>query len=198
MRNVISRLMPAMLLLLASAAVYGQGATPAGSKIVIVDTAAFFNEKTGISRIVTAAKNLNTELAGRRAEVQQIVARVDAVNKELEALQANAVKGIPVDERTFQTKAQELDRLKREGKYKEDDFNAWAQKRQSETVGPVYSDVLRVLGEYVKSRDYGIIFDAAKDQSGLLIYASEKFDITKDFIAFYNARPATTIAPVPR
>lgn len=196
MRTVISRILPALFLTLATSALFGQAAP--GSKIVIVDTAAFFNEKTGITRIVAASKTLNTELSGRRAEVQQIVTRIEAVNKELETFRANAAKGIPFDERLFQTKADEFERLKREGKYKEDDFNAFAQKRQSELVGPAYSDAMRVLGEYVKSKDYGIIFDASKDQTGMLIYASEKFDITRDFVAFYNARPATTIAPVPR
>ena len=89
-------------------------------------------------------------------------------------------------------------RLKREGKYQEDEFNALAQKRQSEIVGPVYSEVLKTLGEYVKSKDFGLLFDASKDQSGMLIYASEKYDITKEFITYYNTRPVTAIAPVPR
>ena len=111
---------------------------------------------------------------------------------------ANAGKGIPVDERSFQTKVDELEGLKRQGKFKEDEYNAFAQKLQNDTVGPVYSEVLRTLGDYVKSHDYGILFDASKDQSGFLIFASEKYDITRDFIAFYNARPVTAIAPVPR
>lgn len=172
-----------------------QGAT--ASKIVIVDTAAFFNEKTGITRIVSASKSLTAELAGKRGEVQLIVQRVDALSKEIDTLRGNAGRGIPVDERTFQGKIDELERLKREGKYKEDEFNAHAQKRQNEVVGPVYSEVLKVLGEYVKLKDYGILFDASKDQSGMLIYASEKFDITRDFINYFNTRPVTSISSVP-
>lgn len=174
------------------------GQTTAPSKIVIIDTAAFFNEKSGITKIVAAAKTLSTDLAGRRSEVQALVARIDVLNKEIEVFRSNAAKGIPIDEKTFQTKVDEVERLKREGKYKEDEFNAHAQKRQTEIVGPVYSEVLRTLGEYVKTKDYGIIFDASKDQSGLLIFASEKYDITREFIAYYNARPLTAIAPVPR
>lgn len=170
----------------------------AANKIVVIDTAAFFNEKTGITKIITASRNLSSELAPKRAAVQQIVAKIDALNKELTTFQSNASKGIPVDEKTVQGKVEELDRLKREGKYQEDEFNAFAQKRQNEIVGPVYSEVLKSLGDYVKSKDYGLLFDASKDQSGMLIFASEKFDITKDFITFYNTRPVTAIAPVPR
>lgn len=170
----------------------------AANKIVVIDTAAFFNEKTGITKIITASRNLSSELAPKRAAVQQIVAKIDALNKELTTFQSNASKGIPVDEKTVQGKVEELDRLKREGKYQEDEFNAFAQKRQNEIVGPVYSEVLKSLGDYVKSKDYGLLFDASKDQSGMLIFASEKFDITRDFITFYNTRPVTAIAPVPR
>jgi Skp family chaperone for outer membrane proteins len=181
--------------LLTSAA--GAQTQAAASKIVVVDTAAFFNEKAGITKIVTAAKALSTELAPRRAEVQRLAQRVDALNKEVETLRGNAGRGIPVDQKTFQNKVDELERAKREGKYQEDEFNAHAQKRQSETVGPVYSEVLRALGEYVKSKDYGILFDASKDQGGMLLYASEKFDITRDFITFFNTRPVTSISSVP-
>ena len=173
-------------------------AQAAANKIVVIDTAAFFNEKTGITKIITASRNLSSELAPKRAAVQQIVAKIDALNKELTTFQSNASKGIPVDEKTVQGKVEELDRLKREGKYQEDEFNAFAQKRQNEIVGPVYSEVLKSLGDYVKSKDYGLLFDASKDQSGMLIFASEKFDITRDFITFYNTRPVTAIAPVPR
>jgi Skp family chaperone for outer membrane proteins len=166
-------------------------------KIVVVDTAAFFNEKTGITKIVSASKALATDLSARRTEVQRLVQRVDALTKELDTLRGNAGRGIPVDEKSFQSKVEELERLKREGKYQQDEFNALAQKRQSEIVGPVYSEVLKALGEYVKSKDYGILFDASKDQDGLLLYASEKYDITKDFITYFNTRPVTSISSVP-
>ncbi|MEQ1603976.1 MAG: OmpH family outer membrane protein [Pyrinomonadaceae bacterium] len=188
-----------VILFLAFASVNSSAqAQPSAIKIVVIDTAVFFNEKLGITKIVSASKTLANELAPKRSAVQQLVARIDTLNKEMAAFQANAAKGIPVDEKTVQGKVDELERLKREGKYQEDEFNARAQKRQSEIVGPVYSEVLRSLGEYVKSKDYGIVFDASKDQTGVLLFASEKYDITKDFINYYNTRPVTAIAPVPR
>lgn len=166
-------------------------------RIVIVDTVAFFNEKTGITRIINASRQLTTELAPRRAEVTALIARNEAVNKELAAMQQNTSSGIPVDPKAAQAKVEEADRLKREGKFRQDEFNAWAEKRQQQVVGPVYADVMRVLSDYIKTKGFGLVFDASKDQSGFLIYATEQHDITKDFIAFYNSRPPTTIAPVP-
>jgi Skp family chaperone for outer membrane proteins len=195
MRSPIHFLVLIVLLLSTAAGIQAQAAA---SKIVVVDTAAFFNEQNGITRIITASKTLTTNLASERAKVQAVIQRVEALTKELETIRGNAGRGIPVDEKSFQSKMADLESLKREGKFFEDEFNALARKRQNEIVGPVYSDVLRVLGEYVKTKDYGILFDAAKDQSGMLLFVSEKFDITKDFIAFYNARPVTSITAVPK
>ncbi|MFT3743822.1 MAG: OmpH family outer membrane protein [Pyrinomonadaceae bacterium] len=197
---LLKRLFILSLVVLAFTSVHisAQAQAATSSKIVIIDTSVFFNEKLGITKIVAASKTLTAELAPKRSVVEQFVARIDALNKEMAAFQANASKGIPVDEKAAQSKFDELERLKREGKFQEDEYNVYAQKRQSEIVGPVYSEVLKSLGEYVKSKDYGILFDASKDQTGILIYASDKYDITKEFIAFYNARPVTAIAPVPR
>lgn len=183
-----------------SAQVYAQAGQPAGttSKIVVVDTAAFFDEKSGITRILTAAKTLSTELTPKRTDLQQMVSRVQVVEKEVATFRENVGKGIPVDERTAQAKVAELERMKLEYKYKEDDYNSYAQKRQGQVVGPEYSAALKALGEYVKSKGYGIVFDVSKDQNGFLIFATEQFDITRDFITFYNTRPPSAINSVPK
>ena len=180
--------------------VCAQPAQPAGagSKIVMIDTAAFFDEKSGITRILTAAKNLTAEFAGKKSELQQIIARSQQVEKEVASFRDNVAKGIPFDEKAATAKVEELDRLKREGKFKEDEYNANVQKRQTQVVGPEYSAALKGLNEYVNSKGYGMVFDVAKDQSRMLMFVTPQFDITKDFIAFYNARPPTAINSVPK
>lgn len=41
---------------------------------------------------------------------------------------------------------------------------------------------------------HSTIFDAGKlTDTGILLGVDEKIDLTKDFIAFYNARPAATV-----
>ena len=168
------------------------------SKIVIVDTAAFFNEKSGITRILTAANSLSNELAPKRTELQQVIARVQQVEKEVAIFRENVAKGIPIDEKAAQAKVEELERLKREGKYKEDEFNTLAQKRQTQVVGPEYSAALKALGDYVKLKGFGLVFDASKDQNGMLLFATEQYDITKEFVTYYNTRPPTAINSVPK
>ena len=88
-----------------------------------------------------------------------------------------------------------MEKLQREGKFKQDEFKNFTEKRQNELLGPPYSEVLKVLEEYLKSKNFGLVFDVSKDQSGMLIFATEQYNITRDFIAFYNSRPATATTP---
>ncbi len=193
-----SVLISTFLLLTAASFSANAQVQPAVSKIVIVNTAAFFEEKGGITRIINASKQLNNELSPRRAEVQQVITKLDSLSKEIDVIRSNAAKGIPIDEKAAQAKIDEVERLKIEGKYKEDDYNAFAQKKQNEIVGPAYADAMKSLGEYIKSKGLGLVFDVSKDQNGILIFAADQYDITKDFITFYNTKPPTAINSVPK
>lgn len=185
--------------LLLVGAVSGQVASaPSAAKVVVVKTEAFFDDKAGITSIITASKKVSADLSQKRNDLQQLIARIGVLEKELTTFRDNVDKGLPVDGKTVQAKVDELERLKREGKFQQDEFNALAQKTQNQIVGPVYADVMRTLGDYIKSKGYDIVFDISKDQGGMLIYATVQYDITKDFILFYNARPPTTITSVPK
>jgi Skp family chaperone for outer membrane proteins len=169
--------------------------TQTTNKIVIVDTASFFDDKTGITKIIAAKKQLDIEVTPKRNELQQLITRTQSLEKDIQNLQANIEKKIPIDEKAAQAKVDELERLRREGKFKEEEYNKFVQRRQTEIVGPPFAEAMRALETYIKSKGYGIVFDASKDQNGFLIFATEQYEITKDFIAFYNARPATPGAP---
>ncbi|MFZ1701927.1 MAG: OmpH family outer membrane protein [Pyrinomonadaceae bacterium] len=187
-----------LLLLLGGIAIGQTGTAPTAAKVVVVKTEAFFDDKAGIASIIAASKKVSADLSEKRTNLQQLIARIGVLEKELTTFRENVDKGLPVDGKTVQAKVDELERLKREGKFQQDEFNAFAQKTQNQIVGPVYADVMKTLGEYIKSKGYDIVFDISKDQEGMLIYATVQYDITKDFIVFYNARPPTTITSVPK
>ncbi len=49
------------------------------------------------------------------------------------------------------------------------------------------------MQEFAKQKGYALILDAANlDKAGLLLAFDEKYNITAEFITFYNARPAGT------
>lgn len=160
------------------------------SKIVIVDTSAFFLDKTGITRIINASKQLDNELAPKRNELQQMATRSQNLEREIESLKKNVQNKVPIDEKAANAKVDELEKIRREGKFKQDEYNSLAKTRQEQVLGPIYADTMKVLAEYIKSKGFGMVFDVSKDQNGMLIFATEQYDITKDFIAFYNLRPA--------
>ncbi|NJM52314.1 MAG: OmpH family outer membrane protein [Blastocatellia bacterium] len=165
------------------------------SKIVIVDTSAFFTDKTGITRIINASKQLDSELGPKRNELQQLVTRTQNLEKEIETLQRNVQNKVPVDQKSAQAKVDELERLRREGKFKQDEYNSLVKNRQEQLLGPPYAETMKSLAEYIKTKGFGIVFDVSKDQNGMLIFATEQYDITRDFIAFYNSRPVTATTP---
>ncbi len=51
---------------------------------------------------------------------------------------------------------------------------------------------MKALNEYAKAKGYAVILDGVKlDQAQILLGFDEKYNVTQDFITYYNARPAT-------
>lgn len=200
MRKSILLTSSLLIVLAASVGAIAQ-ATPAPAsqpgRIVIINTAAFFDEKAGITRIVAAGKQVNTELATKRTEVQALVTRLKGLESEIATARTNVQKGIPVDQNAIQAKIIEFERLQREGKFREEEYSAAAQKRQNEIVGPQFGAALQALNGFIKQKGYGMVFDVSKNREGFLMFATDQYDITKEFIAFFNARPITAAAAVP-
>ncbi|MCY7375043.1 MAG: OmpH family outer membrane protein, partial [Pyrinomonadaceae bacterium] len=71
--------------------------------------------------------------------------------------------------------------------------NAKSERREPAIMGPIRQHIGNALQEFAKKNGYMMILDAAKlDGAGLLLAFDEKYDATKDFITFFNARPAAT------
>ena len=73
----------------------------------------------------------------------------------------------------------------------------------AQATDPINQDIVKALNEYAKQKGYALILDGAKlEQAGILLGFDDKFDVTKDFIVFYNGRGtsapgATTAATTP-
>lgn len=189
-----------------SSTTYSQaGAQPAGApktpvagaqtatltKIGIVNSLAFADEKLGITKFINATKALNAEFAPVQTELSGMNTKLEGLAKEIETLRSQAAGGkVPIDEKVYQTKMDEAERLQRDIKFKQEDAKARLQRRQVAVLDPVMQDIGKGLTEYSKQKGFLIIFDIAKDEAGLIIaIGDEKIDVTKDFITFYNARP---------
>jgi Skp family chaperone for outer membrane proteins len=175
--------------------------TSTTTRIAVINTLAFDDEKEGILKYVNALNALEKEFQPARNELQAMANKLETLTKEYNTLLEEANKpNSPISPQTLQTKREEIERLQREAKFKQDDANARYQSRYNAVVGPILQDIMKAMQEYAKQKGYALIFDAAKlDEVNLILaVGDEKIDVTKDFIKFYNSRPASTTTTTPR
>ena len=168
------------------------GAIPAGgSKIGWLDTGAFADEKDGVTKYITALRALDNEMKPRVTELQTIQTRLKTISDDLAKMQANTA--VPVDPKTAQAKQDEGQRLQREFDFKKKEYDAAVEKRTGEVLGPVSADISKAIQDYAKLKGYAVVLDInALAQQNAILALDATANITKDFIIYYNARPATT------
>lgn len=154
------------------------------TKIALVDTDEFLNEKNGIVRLVTAAKKVEGEFQPRRTELQGLQSQIDKMTADLQ-------KAAPVQDPKVSAQQQDaIDQKKKELQRKGEDAQAAYQKRLQEMLGPVYDEIGKALDAYAKAHGITLILDVTKIQG--IVSASESLDITKPFISEFNSKnPAT-------
>ena len=169
----------------------------ATGKVGIVNTQAFDADKVGITKYVNAMNALEKELQPDITALQTMANKLQTLQTDIAKLQdqARANPNVPIKPETVNPKLEEYDKLGREFKFKQEEYKAKAERRQAAVMGPVRLDIGNALQEFAKKNGYMMILDASKlDGAGLLLAFDEKYDITKDFITFYNTRPAATAA----
>jgi outer membrane protein len=183
---------------ISASSVFAQGAKPAATpgtapaqtgnvpdtKIALVDTDEFLNEKTGITRLVSAAKKVEGEFQVRRNELQTLQQQIQKATDDL-------AKVANVQSPTVSQQQQEkIDQLKKDYQRKGEDAQSAYQKRLQEMLGPVYDEIGKALDAYAKAHGITLILDVTKIQG--IVSASESLDITKPFINEFNSKnPAT-------
>lgn len=197
------RLIAASFIFAAAFAVSAFAQATDTGKIGLVNAFAFEDPKTGITKLVTASTALETEFKAPAAELETMYNRIQALQKEITDIQ-NQINDpkFPGDktklQATGQAKADEYEKMGRNFKVKQEDLKASIDRRRQIVVGPIYNDVMKALQEFAVKNGYSVILDGAKlEEAQILMAFNNKYDVTKDFITYYNARPAGTAAAVP-
>lgn len=182
------------LIFAAFLAVSASAQTTGGDKIGLVAWGAFEDPTKGIKKYATALAALDKEFEPIVNELRTMLTRYQTLKTELENLTKQMQeKKIPINEATLQTKADELGQLERDIKKKDEDRKARYQSRFNILIGPIQEDIFKALQEYAEKNGYAVILDGAKlQEAGVLLGWAKTANITESFIAFYNARPATT------
>jgi len=183
----------AVLLLAADSFAQGASAPPASGKIGLISISAFGDEKAGITKfraglavVEKAVEPLNNELAS-------LGTRYQTATTDFQNMQKNPATKPDV----IRAKQDEIQNLQTTIKRKQEDGKAFYNKIYSDTMSPIMNDIFKGLNEYAKQKGYAVILDGAKlEQADILLGFDDRYDITKDFIVFYNARPAGSPANV--
>ena len=161
---------------------------------VYVNTEAFYDQKAGITKLVIAATKVETEFAVKIKELRDGSTKLEGISKEL----ANLSKLPPAqfNQAAFTAKRDEGETLERDLKYKKEDLERAIAKRREQVIGPVTREIGKGIDEFGAKNGYAVILDLAKmGESGALLFLAPSADVTKEFILFFNARPATVGAP---
>jgi Skp family chaperone for outer membrane proteins len=174
---------------------FAQTGAVGNAKIVVIDTGAFADAKAGIGKYNNAMKSLDAEFATVQNDLTATANRLTTLQKEIQTLQDQAASGkVPVDQKSAQTKVEQFQTLQTDFKRKQEDAKARFDRRQEQIMGPIMQDIYKAMQDFATQKGYDLILDAVKldAQQMILAFIPSKVDVTKDFITFYNSRPAST------
>jgi Skp family chaperone for outer membrane proteins len=158
------------------------------SKVALVDTGAFGDEKGGIVKYVNALKSLEREFKPRQDELELLSKKIQAIVDEINKLSSNAQV---VDAKAIQLKREEGERLQRELKFKQEEAKAAFQKRYADAIGPLEQDIGKALVAFAKQRGITTLLNIGGQENPLqqiIVMFDPSTDITDAFIADYNAK----------
>jgi Skp family chaperone for outer membrane proteins len=170
-------------------------------RIVTINTSVFEDSKAGISKYITAMNALDNEFKPAFAELQTMNTRLQTLQKQYNDLATEAQKpNSPIKPEALQAKLDEIQNLQVEFKRRQEDLKIKVERREAIVLDPVRNDIMKAIQEFTKQKGYGLVLDAAKlGNAGIILGWDEaKVDVTKEFVLFYNARPATTAVTNPK
>lgn len=160
----------------------------ADGKIAIIDTEAFADPKTGITRLISAFDVVNREFKPRSDELQKLRAQYEQLGKDIEA-----TRNVE-DQRARAAKIEQADALKKDIERKTQDAQSAYQKRLRDATEPIYKDISPALQAFARQRGVNVIFDVSK-LGEVMFVVNESVDLTRAFITDYNQRNPATATP---
>ena len=180
---------------------FGQAPAASNVRIVVINTAAF-DTKEGITKYTNAMNALEKEFAPAQTQLQTLATTYQSKVTAFQNEQKSAGNStVPINASSLQAKGEEIKTLELQIKRMQEDGKVKFESRQAAVMGPVLRDIGKAMDDFAKQKGYDLILDATKLEGAGLILAvvPVKVDVTKEFITFYNARPAgTAAATVPK
>ena len=157
------------------------------SKMAVIYTDAFLDQKTGIAKFNIVVGKLNGEFKQIKDELDGMQTRAQTLETEITNLRQNATTPVA----TLQTKIDQLEQLKKDAQRKGEDAQVAYNRRRQELFMPLQEEIGKALEAFAKTRGINVIIDAAQVP---LLYAAESIDITRAFITDFNSKNPATAA----
>lgn len=181
-----------------------QGAAqPAGNpRMAVIDTR-YFEVKDGLTRYINALTALETEFKPLQTELQNMENKRVALGTEIKKWQDTMAAGgtVPIGEAAVKAKVNEYQTIEVDMKRKKEDAERRFGLRSTTVLGPIQEEIAKALQDFSTQKGYDLILDLAKLDGAAMILAFNpaKADVTKEFITFFNTRPASAAtAAAPR
>jgi len=160
------------------------------SKMALINSDSFLDQKTGIAKFNSLLTKLNGEFQKVKDDINGMQTRAQALETEITKLR-EAPAGTPIDQRSLQATIDQLDQLKKDIQRKGEDAQANYNRRRQELFTPLQDEIGKALEAFAKARGINVIIDAAQVP---LLYAADSIDITRAFIAEFNSKNPVTAA----
>lgn len=160
------------------------------SKMAVIYTDLFLDQKTGIAKFNSVVAKLNGEFQKVKEDITQMQTRAQTLETEITKLR-EAPAGTPIDQRGLQAKIDQLDQMKKDVQRKGEDAQASYNRRRQELFMPLQDEIGKALEAFAKARGINVIIDGAQVP---LLYAADSIDITRAFITDFNSKNPATAA----
>jgi len=157
------------------------------SRIALIDTEMFGDEKRGIYRYVDAVKLAQAGLQGPNTELLNLQNRIKALVEEIRKLQ----QAPNPDQRTIQAKQEEGTRLQQDFNTKQQRFRDDYEKKLQEFTAPISEQIGKAMDQFARERGITMTLDLSKLLPAMLT-AIPAVNVTDAFIADFNRKNPRT------
>ena len=160
------------------------------SKMAVIYTDQFLDPKSGILKFNSVLNKLNGEFQKTQDDINQMQNRERTLEAEIQKLQT-APEGTPIDQKSLQSKIDQVEQLKKDLQRKAEDAQASYNRRRQELFTPLQTEIGNAIEVFAKARGINVIIDGTQVP---LLYAADSTDITRAFIVDFNSKNPVTAA----
>ncbi len=162
-------------------------------KLALIYSDAFADPKLGLLKVNSMLTKLNAEFQKQKDDLTAMSNRGQQLEDEIKKLQ-QATGAAPIDQRSLQTKIDQLAQLKVDIQRKNEDATNAFNRRKQEMFGPLQEEIGRAIEAFAKAHGINVIVDGAQVP---LLYAADSIDVTKAFITEFNSKNPVTASTTP-